>query len=123
MVITINMIATAYKYAVLVYKGNLGRFVAETQIHNESGLCRGSAQAYIQIFLCMMKGQVYKRTMSLYSHHYFLENIHNDFGQAAFQKALLATDAHIKYYASLGRGHLLGVEGLIKELNRPEAII
>ena len=111
-----DMIATAYKYSIQVYKGNIGRIPAETAIHHESGLCRNSAQAYIQIFLCMMKGQVYKRSMSLYSHRYFLENIHKDFGQAALTKAIEATEGHIKYCTSLGKS-LVGVESILKEFS------
>lgn len=117
MVINKDMIATAYKYAVQVYKGNIGRIPAETAIHHESGLCRSSAQAYIQIFLCMMKGQAYKRSMSLYSHRYFMENIHKDFGQAALIKAISATEGHIEYCTTLGKS-LVGVEGILKDMQR-----
>jgi multimeric flavodoxin WrbA len=115
MKITDNMIATAYKYAKLLYEDHIGWIDAKERIGKESGMNEGSALDYLYIFQNMMNGNVFKRAMSIESHRFFLDNIRKDYGEPHFQNALQAVEEHAKYYASLGRGHLLGVENLINE--------
>ncbi|WP_316570233.1 hypothetical protein [Neobacillus sp. YIM B06451] len=114
--ITDEMAHVAYTYAKKVYHGVLSRTDGKLEIARLTGMNPGSAQDYITDFLAMMEGKEYHRVMSNYGTKYFLENIKKDYGEAAYIKALEATEKHIKYYNSLGYGKLKAKEELVKKL-------
>lgn len=118
MKITPNMVATAYKYAIMSYKGQISKQDAEFKINKESGMSIGSAQAYITILEGMLRGTEFHRTMNMDSFKYYLESIRRDFGEESFKKALNATKEHTKYYAALGHGSLKSVESIIEEMQK-----
>ncbi len=113
--ITKEMIEKSYNIAKEVYFGQLSRQEGKLVISNATGMNPGSAQDYITDFLSMMDGKEYQRVMSNYGTIYFLENIRKDFGEKEFQKALEATEKHIKYYNALGYGRLKAKEEIVKK--------
>lgn len=112
--ITIHMVATAYEYAKRVYSGAMTRQEGKAAIARASGMNEGSAQDYITDFLAMMEGKEYRRAMCNYGTAYYLENIHKDFGELSFKRAIEATEKHIKYYNGLGYGKQKTKEKILK---------
>lgn len=99
MKITKDMIDCAYEVAKEVYSGSITREEGKEKIACLSGMNLGSANNYIQIIQCMLKGKVYKRAMSIASTEYFLEQIGKDFGRERQIRAAEAVLAHTEYYA------------------------
>ena len=99
--ITLPMIETAYQVAKEVYRGNITRTEGKEKVNQLSGMGIGSAQDYITIFLSMMSGDRYARTMSTMATDYFLRNIYNDFGAEQFKIAVSATRKHLDYYSTV----------------------
>lgn len=114
--ITMEMSKGAYEIAKKVYSGKLTRNEGKVEINKVTGMHEGSALAFITIFLAMMEGKVYKRTFNYATKKFLLESIRRDFGEEQFQKALHAVQQHIKYYASLGKGNLSGLQEIVDEM-------
>jgi hypothetical protein len=66
----------------------------------------------------MMDGKEYRRTINTYATEYYLENIKKDFGTEALNRALKATEEHVKYYSTLGKGNLRSIEKIVQEYKR-----
>lgn len=115
MKITNEMVEYAYDIAKLVYGGILSRTEGKKKIHEDTGMKEGSANDYITVFLEMMAGNEYHRTINNYATRYYLLNIRRDFGEEAFKRAVEATDMHTKYYSTLGKGNLRGIEKIVRE--------
>ena len=116
MPITNEMVETAYLVAERVFAGELTRSEGKEKISTATGMKIGSANDYVTVFLDMMAGKEYHRTINSYATRYYLENIKIDFGVEAFNKAIEAAHKHTQYYRALGRGNLTGIEQMIKEL-------
>lgn len=114
-VLTNKMTAVAYEVAKKVFSGSLGRTEGKDEITRRTGMNAGSAGDYITDFLAMMNGDKYTRTLNEYSTRYFIEHIREDYGEAAFRKALAACKKHAEYYATLGHGRLAYVERIVGE--------
>lgn len=115
MKIDTSMIESAYFYAKKVRTDEITRNEGKERTHDETGMEIGSAQDYITVFLDMMEGNEYKRTINTAATRYYFDNIQKDFGLSALISALNAAKAHTKYYATLGHGSLRGIERLIDE--------
>lgn len=115
MKISNEMVEQAYLLAKKVYNHEAPRNDAKFQINSASGMEPGSAQDYITVFLAMLDGQEYRRTINTYATKYYLENIKKDFGIETLKKALNAVDKHVKYYKTLGKGSLKSIENILKE--------
>ena len=118
MKITKEMVHLAYGIAKKVYIGVLTRNSGKEQIAQVSGMNPGSASDYITVFLDMLAGKEYHRTINSYATKYYLQNIKEDFGQDAFLKAIDATDKHTQYYGSLGRGKLTAIEKIVRDFRK-----
>lgn len=94
-IITIEMVAVVYNYAKKVYHGKLTRQEGKVAAARATGMNEGSVQDYINDFREMMEGNVYRRAMCNYGTAYYLENIRKDYGDAAFKRAIEATEKHI----------------------------
>lgn len=114
-VLTNKMTGISYEVAKKVYAGSLGRTEGKEEIARRTGMNAVSAGDYITGFLAMMNGDKYTRTLNEYSTRYFVEHIREDFGEAAFRKALAACKKHAEYYATLGHGRLAYVERIVEE--------
>ncbi|WP_392455310.1 hypothetical protein ACF3OH_00465 [Chryseomicrobium aureum] len=118
MEITMDMTRGSYRILKSVYEGRMSRTQGKEEIHKTTGMNASSASAIITIFLAMMEGEVYKRAFNNASNLYLLENIRNDYGEEAFNKALSAAQQHINYYSTLGKGNLRGYQKIIDDLRK-----
>lgn len=116
MKITMEMSQKAYPVAKKVYTGQLTRNDGKSEINRISGMNKGSAQAYITIFLALMSGEEYKRAFNNETNRFLFESIRRDFGEGYYKNALTAAQKHINYYATLGKGNLTGLQRIVNEL-------
>lgn len=116
MKITMQMSTGAYDIAKKVYFGKLTRNEGKIEINEITGMSEGSAQAFITIFLAMMNGGEYKRAFNNATNKFLLESIKKDFGNEHFKKALIAVQSHIKYYSTLGKGNLTGLQDIVNKM-------
>lgn len=116
MKITIEMSKAAYEISKKVYFGHITRTEGKIEINQTTGMNEGSAQAFITIFLAMMSGEVYKRAFNNETNRFLFESIKRDFGKEYFLKALEASQKHVNYYSTLGRGNLSGLQSIINEM-------
>ena len=93
-----EMIEVAYEIAKKVFNGTLTRTEGKRRVHEQCGMREGSAQDYITDFLAMMKGVVYRRTLSSEATEYFLRSIQKDYGTEKFKLAADSTRKHLEYY-------------------------
>lgn len=92
---------TAYAVAKQVYDGKITLTNGVATLVKEHSLNRNTAADYIRILACMIDGEKYTRTNNLFSTNYFLEQIHNDYGNAGLRNALESLMLHIEYYEAL----------------------
>lgn len=112
--ITEEMVHRAYQAAKCVYAGTLNRSEAAWQVVKDTGMGFGSASAYITVFLSMMDGQGYKRTINLYATEYYLEHIGRDYGREQQRRAASAVAAHVAYYRQV-HGYLAKTDQLAQK--------
>ena len=108
------MIEQAYNNGKKVYSGKIGWNEAKYAINTASGMDIGSAQAYINVFIAMINGEEYRRTINTFATGYYLANIKSDFGIEVLKKAVTAVDLHTKYYKTLGKGSLVSIENIVR---------
>lgn len=113
MKITNEMVAYSYEVAKQVYADELTRSEGKEKISNKTGMKIGSANDYITVFLDMMSGKEYHRTINNFATEYYFENIHRDFGRNYLKNAIEAADLHTNYYQKHGKGRLRGIEKII----------
>ena len=70
--ITSDMAICAYKIVNDVFNNKFSRTEGKAEIARLSGMGVGSAGDYITVFLSMMDGQCYKRTINLFATEYYL---------------------------------------------------
>ena len=87
--ITLEMIEGAYPIAKKVYSGSLTTTEGKIKIAEETGMAENSAMFYIDIFLKMLAGEVYKVSFNQMGIEYLLENIKKDYGNDSYQKAFV----------------------------------
>jgi len=114
--ITLDMSIIAYEILKQVYSGELTSTEGRIKIAIESGMNKNSVQILLNIFLSMMKGEVYTRTFNNDTNRFLFESIRKDYGETYFRKALSAAKKHTQYYSTLGKGNLRGLEEIIEEL-------
>jgi 5-methylcytosine-specific restriction protein A len=115
MEVTENAVKKIYVLANDVYFNKLSKKQAVEKAVENGLMNKGSAQDYIQNFLYIMEGFVYKRTMNLVGTRCYLELIYNDFGLPKLSQALDVVTAHIQYYNSLGHGKQVKTQELVNE--------
>lgn len=116
MKITLKMSKGAYEIAKKVYSGQITRKEGKFEINKATGMNEGSAQAFITIFLAMMEGEEYKRAFNNDTNKFLLESIREDYGEKSFQNALDAVQKHVKYYSTLGKGNLTGLQTIVNQM-------
>ncbi|MGC5770769.1 hypothetical protein J4O75_00280 [Paenibacillus pabuli] len=116
MKITIEMSEAAYEVAKKVYSEQITRTEGKIEINKITGMNEGSAQAFITIFLAMMNGEVYKRAFNNDTNKLLFESIKRDYGKEHFIRALDASQKHVDYYSTLGKGTLSGLQRIINEM-------
>lgn len=109
--ITKDMVHCAYDIGKEVQAGRLSRIESSIEVSNQSGMRRSSAQYYITVFLTMLKGVCYTRTINQYATEYYLKSIGIDFGQDKQKRAAYAVLEHVNYY-SKKHGYLKSIEDI-----------
>src|SRR5262245_20254289 len=69
-------------------------------LENKYGFNRNSAETYIHDYDCMVKGQLFTRTLNAFATDYYLRRFLADGGREALLRALSALRQHIEYYES-----------------------
>ncbi len=78
--------------------GNKGITAALVELQKRTGIKRASASNYIYNLRKMLRGERYKRAMSVESTEDFLAWIYKDYGMEGLKNALLALEKHIPYF-------------------------
>lgn len=115
--ITQTMIEAAYRLGRDIRFGRRSESLAIAEL-SALGMDSGSAKMYLENYSRLLAGERLTRTMSKASFRTFLRRILEDDGPVALRRALEATFAHCRYYESLGRGSLQGVEAIAVEFRR-----
>lgn len=98
---TDDMIEMCYRCGKKVSEGESAPELAD-DIVDETGMNRNSALMYLYAVSGMLKGEIYKRTISAKAMKYFFDRIFNDFGSAGLKNAIKATKLHINYRKDCG---------------------
>lgn len=98
---TDDMIEMCYLCGKKVSEGENAPDLAD-DIVEETGMNRNSALMYLYAVSGMLKGEIYKRTISAKALKFFFERIFNDFGSKGLKNAILATKLHIEYRRGCG---------------------
>jgi len=99
--ITPKQIETAFETASRVYDGQLTPTNAAKELHEKYGLNISSARDFIVQYSCLMRGEIFKRTISAPAMEYFLSQIVQQRGRAALDTALVAAWKHVEYYEGI----------------------
>lgn len=108
-----EMIEELYELAKQVFEGAITSKESihiMTEVHNMNSK---SATIYIDCFLAMMQGKVYKREMSLEATKYYIERIKQEYDEGTYKLALGSLEEHIDYKLSRGNS----IESLQKILD------
>ena len=98
---TDDMIEMCYRCGKKVSEGESAPELAD-DIVDETGMNRNSALMYLYAVSGMLKGEIYKRTISAKALKFFFERISNDFGSKGLKNAIKATKLHIDYRRGCG---------------------
>lgn len=112
-----DKLAITYEISKKVFIGSLGFTEGKLEIFDKTGINQGTAGDFITNFSAMMKGKRYTRTLTADATRYFVLHIREDYGEIAFQNAIVACRKHAIYYASLGYGRLRYVEKIVEEFS------
>jgi len=113
--ITQDMIETSYEFARKVYDRNIELKKALDEIELKSGMERGSALAYLNVFCCMLDGKEYHRTINEAATDYFLSSIKRDYSYDHLKSACSAAKKHVEYYFRIRGGRLKSIEKVINK--------
>lgn len=114
--IGLNEIKTAHSLSREVAQGALTEADAANQLHETLGMNYSSAWGYLRKRRQMLEGERYTRTMNIAATRYFLENIHQDEGDAGLRLALSSVRKHAKYYSQQGKSGLPSILTLADDL-------
>lgn len=100
-----RQITEVYAYSKQVYSKSISLKNAIERIHSNTGMGLNSANGYIRVFLRMMEGRQYERTLNPEATEFYLTNIRQDFGDRQLEKALEALHKHLVYYEKTSKNH------------------
>ncbi len=93
--IKIEQIQNIYSLAKKVYEGKITKNEAKAEAFESTGMSVGSAYGYILVFLDLMSGKSYQRTINAEGTDYFLRNILKDYGEKALLTAISSMKKHL----------------------------
>lgn len=93
-----TQIAEACRVAELVYSGQLKKRDGSRMLEADSGFNASYAGMLIDIYSSLVNGREFRRTTSTQAMRALLEQIQHAHGHAGLANALVALDAHIRYY-------------------------
>ncbi len=95
--ITKSQIKVAFALAEAVYDGKVKFETAAAELRDQHGLNINSARDFIGNYRHMLRGKVFKRSLSASALEYFLSGIERNRGRDAADNAVAATWKHIAY--------------------------
>lgn len=113
--ITIKQIELCYECSKSIYSGEKTKKECLDILENLTGMKRPSAIAYINAYLSMRSGDVYKRTINEVATKYYLEGILTENGIEILDLALQSVEKHIVYYSKQGKGKLVSIQKISEE--------
>ncbi|MDR2925933.1 MAG: hypothetical protein LBU76_08335 [Azoarcus sp.] len=116
--ITDEMIKAAYDVAKEVFNNKSALDKGVENLHEQYEMNRASAKHLIRNYSCLIRGEVYTRTMSGAATRYFLQKILDDLKTDALRQALKAVDLHITYYERFKHGKLNRTREIHDEFNK-----
>jgi hypothetical protein len=93
-------VRAAFDVAKRIREGELTAPQGLMILEKEYGFNKNSAETYIHDYDCMIKGQLFTRTLNAYATEYYLTRLFADGGQDTLRRALSALRQHIDYYES-----------------------
>lgn len=114
--ITLDIIRKIYPLAKDVYERRMD--ITDVQNKLIKDMNPGSAHDYVRVFLHMMEGECYKRSINKDAVRHFLEMIHKDFGQEALCTALSSVKQHTEWYKGLRPSGLPAIESIYREFQK-----
>ncbi|GGB77586.1 HNH endonuclease [Shewanella inventionis] len=111
--ITSEQYEPAFEFALKVESGQTNRSAATALLSSHTGLKSSSSAFYLNALLAMLEGTVYKKTISLAATRYYLERFKNDMSPEALERALVAVELHLDYYAVQGKGEQVSIRALV----------
>jgi len=119
--ITEDNINQVYKISKSIYENqmdfNIGLSILEKEMN------RRSAEIYIDDFIKMMNGELFKRSISSLAAKIFIERIRDDFGKKYSKKALKSLEANLNYQKECGMGKNSKLYSVLDEQKKKEGII
>ncbi len=115
MKITNKQIQETYIQGKRVYSNEISLTEASNIIAKATGMNEGSAYGYINIFMKIMQGAGYTRTINSYGTDYYLKNIKKDFGVEVFLTAIASIKKHLKYYEGVGKSSQPKIHNILKK--------
>jgi 5-methylcytosine-specific restriction protein A len=112
-IITSEQYKPAFEFALKVESGQTSRSAATAMLSSHTGLKASSSAFYLNALLAMFEGTVYKKTISLAATRYYLERFKNDMSPEALERALVAVELHLDYYAVQGKGEQVSIRTLV----------
>jgi 5-methylcytosine-specific restriction enzyme A len=89
--------AAACSFASLVFDGKIRESEGAAALARDFGLNQTSARDYIRDYKSLMKGRVFKRSMSAEAMDHFIEQIRIERGSHSLFQALAALRLHLEY--------------------------
>jgi 5-methylcytosine-specific restriction protein A len=111
--ITSEQYEPAFEFALKVESGQTSRSAATAMLSSHTGLKASSSAFYLNALLAMFEGTVYKKTISLAATRYYLERFKNDMSPEALERALVAVELHLDYYAVQGKGEQVSIRTFV----------
>jgi hypothetical protein len=99
--ITKEMVVEVYELSKQVYEKQLDYENAVKKM-TEQGMNSNSAKMYIDCFVRMIEGEVYKRATSSFAAELYINKIREDYGKEKAEKAIESLEKHIKYLKGNG---------------------
>lgn len=93
-----QQVIAACQVASQVYAGQMSAFNGVALLSSDFGLNETTARIFIDDYKHLMRGRVFKRTLSSFAMRYFIENISVEHGPQGLAHAVSALRAHIKYF-------------------------
>ena len=111
--ITSSQYQAVLSYALKIKSGSLSLSKAIDQLVVDVAIGAGSAKDYLVVLSAMLEGHVYKRTIKIDAYNYYFKKFYHTLSVVDFAKVIHATELHLDYYSTLGRGNQLTVRSLV----------
>ena len=113
--ITIERIERYYEYSKRIISDELTKSEVKNILNNTMGMNTSSSDAYINAYLAMRKGEIYKRTINECATNYYVQHIYEENGVEALKLALQSIKEHINYYSQQHKGKLRSIQNIYDE--------